>query len=98
MNRFFTSDEVYKDRLDICRSCIYYFKPTGQCRRCFCFMKIKARLSTQNCPEKYWNKTTTIETPEGLPEEIIEEVKKVYPDIKNGRAKNQEVKKTSLNL
>ena len=98
MNRFFTTDEVYKDRLDICRSCIYYFKPTGQCKRCLCFMKIKARLAPMACPEKYWNKTTTIETPEGLPEEIIEEVKKVYPDIKNGRAKNQEVKKRMIEL
>lgn len=98
MNRFFTSDEVYKDRLDICRSCIYYFKPTGQCKRCLCFMKIKARLAPMACPEKYWNKTTTIETPEGLPEEIIEEVKKVYPDIKNGRAKNIEVKKRMIEL
>ena len=51
MNRFFTTDEVYKDRLDICRSCIYYFKPTGQCKRCLCFMKVKARLAPMACPE-----------------------------------------------
>ena len=98
MNKFFTTDEVYKDRLDICRSCIYYFKLTGQCKRCLCFMKVKARLAPMACPEKYWNKTTTIETPEGLPEEIIEEVKKLYPDIKNGKAKNQEVKKRMIEL
>ena len=83
MNRFFTTDEVYKDRLDICRSCIYYFKPTGQCKRCLCFMKVKARLAPMACPEKYWNKTTTIETPEGLPEEIVEEVKKRMIELYN---------------
>ena len=25
MNKFFVSDEVYKDRLDICKGCDYYF-------------------------------------------------------------------------
>ena len=98
MNKFFTSDEVYKDRLAICKECIYYYKPTGQCKRCLCFMKIKARIAPMACPEKYWNKTTTIEVPKGLPEELIEEVIKVYPDIKNGRAKNQEVKRKAIEL
>ena len=64
MNRFFTSQEVYEDRLAICRECIYYFKPTGQCKRCLCFMRLKARLAPMECPEKMWQKTTTIETPE----------------------------------
>tara|TARA_R100001443_G_scaffold76563_2_gene84018 strand:+ start:13356 stop:13757 length:402 start_codon:yes stop_codon:yes gene_type:complete len=98
MNKFFTSDEVYNDRLAICKECIYYYKPTGQCKRCLCFMKIKARIAPMACPEKYWNKTTTIEVPKGLPEELIEEVIKVYPDIKNGRAKNQEVKRKAIEL
>ena len=62
MNRFFTSQEVYEDRLAICRECIYYFKPTGQCKRCLCFMRLKARLAPMECPEKMWQKTTTIET------------------------------------
>ena len=98
MNKFFTSDEVYNDRLLICKECIYYYKPTGQCKRCLCFMKIKARIAPMACPEKYWNKTTSIELPKGLPEELIEEVIKVYPDIKNGRAKNQEVKRKAIEL
>ena len=98
MNKFFTSDEVYKDRLAICKECVYYYKPTGQCKRCLCFMKIKARIAPMSCPEKYWNKTTTIEIPEGLPEELIEATKEIYPDIKNGRAKNQEVKRKAIEL
>ena len=55
MNRFFTSDEIYNERLAICKECIYYYKPTGQCKRCLCFMKIKARIAPMACPEKYWN-------------------------------------------
>ena len=61
-------------------------------------MKIKARLAPMACPQKYWEKTTTIEIPDGLPEEIIEEVKVVFPDIENGRAKNQEVKRKAIEL
>ena len=98
MNRFFTSDIVYEERLNICKECIYYFKPTGSCKRCGCFMRIKARLSQLSCPEKYWTKTTTIEAPEGLPEELINEVKEIYPDIRNGRAKNIEVKRRMIEL
>ena len=56
MTKFFTSEEVYKDRLAICKSCKYYFKLTGQCKRCLCFMKVKARLANQSCPVGKWDK------------------------------------------
>jgi len=98
MNRFFTSDEIYKDRLSICKDCIYYFKPTGQCKRCLCFMKIKARLAPMACPEKYWNKTTEIETPEDLPQEIIDEILDVWQYLKTGRAKDQKAKKRMIEI
>ena len=29
MNKFFVPNEVYEDRIAICRECIFYFKPTG---------------------------------------------------------------------
>ena len=98
MNRFFTSDEVYKDRLEICKACNYYFKPTGQCKKCLCFMKIKARLAPMACPVKYWNKTTTIETPEDLPEEIINEILDIWKDLKTGRAKDHDTKAKMIDL
>ena len=98
MNRFFTSDEIYKDRLSICKDCIYYFSPTGQCKRCLCFMKIKARLAPMACPEKYWNKTTEIETPEDLPQEIIDEILDVWQYLKTGRAKDQKAKKRMIEI
>tara|TARA_R100000781_G_scaffold112748_1_gene80293 strand:- start:1533 stop:1934 length:402 start_codon:yes stop_codon:yes gene_type:complete len=98
MNRFFTSQEVYEDRLAICKGCKYYFKLTGQCKRCLCFMKVKARIAPMECPEKYWQKTTEIETPEDLPKEIIDEILNIWNDIKTGRAKNHEVKAKMIEL
>lgn len=98
MSKFFTSQEIYEDRLAICRDCIYYFKPTGQCKRCLCFMRLKARLAPMECPQGYWQKTTTIETPDDLPKELIDEVLEIWPDLKTGRAKNVEVKKRMIEL
>ena len=34
MNKFFVPDKIYEERLAICRDCVYYFKPTGNCKRC----------------------------------------------------------------
>ena len=98
MNKFFTSDEVYKDRLEICKACNYYFKPTGQCKKCLCFMKIKARLAPMACPVKYWNKTTTIEKPKDLPKEIINEILDIWKDLKTGRAKDHDTKAKMIDL
>ena len=98
MNRFFVPNEVYEDRIVICKECVYYSKPLGQCKRCLCFMKIKARIAPMACPEKYWLKTTEVEIPKELPKEIIEEVLAIYPDVKTGRAKNHQVKKKMIEL
>lgn len=98
MNKFFVPDNVYKDRIAICKSCVYYFKPTGTCKDCGCFMKIKARLAPMECSQKKWQKTTEIETPDDLPQEIIDEVLNIWKDLKTGRAKNVEVKKRMIQL
>ncbi len=74
MNKFFVPNEIYEDRIAICRSCVYYFKPTGNCKICTCFMKVNARIATQHCPQKYWDKTTEVETPDTLPQEILDEI------------------------
>ena len=80
MNKFFVPNNVYKDRLEICKSCVYYFKPTGTCKRCLCFMKLKCRLAPMECPQGYWQKTTDIETPDDLPQEIIDEILDMWKD------------------
>ena len=93
MNKFFVPDEIYKDRIAICKACIYYSNILGQCKRCLCFMKIKARLAPMACPEKYWDKTTEVITPDDLPQEIIDEILDMWKDLKSGRAKNAQAKK-----
>ena len=96
MNNFFVPDNVYKDRLEICKGCVYYFKSTGNCKRCLCFMKLKCRLAPMECPEGYWGKTTEIETPDDLPQEIIDEILDMWKDLKTGRAKDHQAKKRMI--
>ena len=98
MNKFFVPNEVYEDRIAICKDCVYYSKPLGQCKRCLCFMKIKARIAPMECPQKYWEKTTEMETPDDLPQEIIDEVLDLWKYLKTGRAYNVEAKKRMIEL
>ena len=93
MNKFFVPNEIYEDRISICKECVYYSKTLGQCKVCLCFMKIKARLAPMSCPNKYWDKTTEIETPDDLPQELINEILDIWKDLKKGVAKDQKTKK-----
>ena len=90
--KFFVPNEIYEDRIAICRSCKHYLSLLGNCRICKCFMKVKARIAPMECPKKYWQKTTEIETPKDLPQEIIDEILDMWKDLKTGRAKDQNAK------
>lgn len=96
MNRFFVPDEIYEDRIAICKGCVYYKKLLGNCSVCKCFMKIKARISSQECPQKFWSKTTEVTVPDDLPQELIDEVIDMWDDLKTGRAKNIAAKKRMI--
>jgi hypothetical protein len=96
VNKFFVPNNVYEDRLAICKSCVYYFKPTGTCKRCLCFMKLKCRLAPVECPQGFWQKTTEIETPDDLPQEMIDEILDMWKDLKTGKAKNIAAKKRMI--
>ncbi len=96
--KFFVPTEIYEDRIKICKECVYYFKPTGSCKVCKCFMKIKARLAPMSCPQKYWLQTSLIETPEDLPDDLISDIKDVWNTIKTGKAKDIESKKKMIEL
>ena len=98
MNKFFVPNNIYEDRIAICKSCIYYSKLLGQCKVCLCFMKIKARIAPMACPQKYWDKTTEVEAPDDLPQEIIEEILDIWKDLKTGRAKDVAAKKKMIEL
>tara|TARA_R110002167_G_scaffold404_2_gene1842 strand:+ start:1821 stop:2222 length:402 start_codon:yes stop_codon:yes gene_type:complete len=96
MNKFFVPDEIYEDRIAICKGCVYYKKLLGNCSVCKCFMKIKARISNQECPQKFWLKTTEVTMPDDLPQELIDEVLDMWEDLKTGRAKNIAAKKRMI--
>jgi hypothetical protein len=54
------SQEEAQRRLEICKGneeyypCDYYFKATGNCKRCGCFVKLKTKFKTQSCPINKW--------------------------------------------
>jgi len=98
VNKFFVPDNIYEDRIAICKGCVFYFKPTGTCKDCGCFMKIKARLAPMACSQKKWDKTTEKETPDDLPKEIIDEILDIFKDLKGGRFKNHTVKRRAIEL
>ena len=98
LNKYLADSKVYKERLKICSSCDRYFKPTGTCTRCGCFMRVKAKISNQSCPDKLWLKTSKLSKPDIIPENLIEEVRLIWPDIKDKRAKNHRIKANMIEL
>ena len=99
MNKFFVLDEIYEERLAICKECIYYSSILGQCKRCLCFVKLKARIAPMACPQGYWQKTTeVINAPDDLPQHLIDEILDIWKDLKTGRAKDVAAKKRMITL
>lgn len=102
MSNFFVPSDVYEKRISECKSCKYYSKILGNCKVCGCFMKLKARISHQHCPKYYWkmhdfgydqNKNS-----KEIPKNLIDEAIEIYPDIKNGKAKDHETKRKMIEL
>lgn len=48
------SPEIQKERFSICESCEFLYKPTANCKKCGCFMRIKTWMPRQRCPIKKW--------------------------------------------
>ena len=98
MSSFFVNKEIYKARLEVCKDCEYYFKPTGTCKRCGCFMRIKASISVMKCPEKKWLETGVTQKVDDIPKHLMKEIKDVWKDMKTGKAKDIETKKRAVTL
>ncbi|ANS03396.1 hypothetical protein [uncultured Mediterranean phage uvDeep-CGR2-KM19-C269] len=99
MNKnFFATEDVRKERLAICESCPFLFKPTFTCRKCMCFMKIKSSISSMRCPDNKWLATNSIEPPNYIPPHLEERCIAIWEDIKTGKAKNNKVKKEMIEL
>lgn len=53
-NKEKVSDEAQKRRMDICKSCPFFIKITGQCSKCGCLMAGKTKLADASCPINKW--------------------------------------------
>ena len=98
MTKYFVKNEIRKERLDLCKGCEHYFKPTGTCKKCGCFMRIKTTLAYTECPIGLWGSTEEVEQPKEIPSHLIKEVIKIMPDIKKGQAKDHETKARFIEL
>lgn len=54
-NTEYVNQEIYDERLDICKSCDRFISLTSQCKECGCFMKLKCAVSHAFCPLNKWN-------------------------------------------
>jgi len=50
----YVSDDIAKQRYDLCKSCPEFIKLTAQCKKCGCLMKIKTTMSMAFCPIGKW--------------------------------------------
>lgn len=49
-----TPEELRNKRLDICNNCDNFLKITQQCKKCGCFMPLKALGADFKCPIGKW--------------------------------------------
>ena len=47
-----TSDSLYEERLALCRECEMLLQ--GMCRKCGCYVELRAALVKNVCPAKQW--------------------------------------------
>ena len=48
--------EQYYDRLAICRGCPFLNHEKLRCTDCGCFVKVKAKFKSEDCPQDFWAK------------------------------------------
>lgn len=50
----FVKDEVYKERVTICRSCEKFDELENRCVECGCYVPAKAKMILDSCPLEKW--------------------------------------------
>lgn len=50
----FVNEAEKKRRIEICNKCPNLFTPTRNCKVCKCFVDLKTKLQSQNCPILKW--------------------------------------------
>ncbi len=46
------AEALYEERLTVCRNCDMLFQ--GMCRRCGCYVELRAAVRVNSCPDKRW--------------------------------------------
>lgn len=54
--KLWTSQEIAQARYDICKACDKFIPETSKCSECGCYIKIKVKAATVECPLKKWEK------------------------------------------
>lgn len=47
-------EELYNQRITICRECEFFREQSVTCSKCGCYMQLKTRLTGANCPVGKW--------------------------------------------
>jgi hypothetical protein len=50
----FVTDEVYKERMTICKGCDKYDELENRCKECGCYVPGKAKIILDSCPLDKW--------------------------------------------
>jgi hypothetical protein len=50
----FVDKETQDKRMSICEGCSFFDKSQTRCRQCGCFMTVKTKFRTVQCPLKFW--------------------------------------------
>jgi len=50
----YVDTQTRRIRINRCESCPEYFSPTKQCKICYCFIRAKTHLKTEQCPDGRW--------------------------------------------
>jgi len=50
----FVTEDVYKERISVCRGCDKYDEMENKCVECGCYIPAKARVVLDSCPLEKW--------------------------------------------
>lgn len=49
-----TQEELFNERMEICRACPFFIQDQERCGKCGCFLKVKAKWESSHCPIGNW--------------------------------------------
>jgi len=53
-SNLYATDEVFNQRLEVCKECEFYDSQQVRCRQCGCWLKYKAKYGEGSCPLGKW--------------------------------------------